>query len=180
MTWTCAKCGITLKNGGGHRNACGTGDSERRFWAKVDKGPHPKGCWLYTGFKKWDGYGWTSRRIDGRVRYLTAHRYAWMLVNGMPPKGAHILHNCDVAACCNPDHLRLGTHKENLQDLRDRGRRRTKLNPEKVRAIREELAPYPVGHKLPQGLLKKMSAKYGVVDKVIWAVRTRRKWSHVE
>lgn len=114
-----------------------------KFWAKVDKGPHPRGCWLYTGFIKWDGYGWLARSMNGKVRYMTAHRYAWILKHGIPPKGMCILHNCDVAACCNPAHLRLGTHAENMRDSYDRrrhcfGERNThaKLNYEKVCELR--------------------------------------------
>lgn len=92
------------------------------FWAKVDKGPHPKGCWLFTGFIKWDGYGWLRRVIDGKGRYLTAHRYSWYLKNGMPEDGIHILHTCDVPACCNPNHLRLGTHQDNMADCKRKNR----------------------------------------------------------
>jgi hypothetical protein len=111
------------------------------FWAMVDKGPHPKGCWLYMGFRKWDGYGWLSRL----GRYMTAHRYAWILTHGEPPKGAHILHQCDNAPCCNPAHLRLGTHAENMAEMKARGRsngghhtkRRPVLFPDRVRPRRQ-------------------------------------------
>ena len=118
--WTCPQCGRTLKSAGGHPASCGKG--AERFWAKVDKGPHPKGCWLYTGFIKWDGYGWLARWMDGRVRYMTAHRYAWILTHGQPPAGLSIRHKCDVPACCNPDHLELGTHAENMKDCHTRER----------------------------------------------------------
>src|SRR5690349_7841695 len=66
-----------------------------RFWEKVDKNG-PGGCWLYTGFKKWDGYGWLARSTgDNKYRYLTAHRYAWILTHGFEPeKGLHIMHKC--------------------------------------------------------------------------------------
>lgn len=150
-----------------------------RFWAKVDKGPHPKGCWLYTGFTKWDGYGWLARTIDGRAtKHLTAHRYAWILTHGVPAKGEHILHDCDVAACCNPAHLRLGTHQENMNDLRDRGRRHCKLTPEAVREIRAAFAT--VKGKAPYGMNMCLAEKYGVKDKTIWEVRVGQNWSHIK
>lgn len=114
-----------------------------RFWAKVDKGD---GCWLYTGFRKWDGYGWVARsQGGGKYRWLTAHRYAWILTHGEPPEGALIMHLCDVPACCNPDHLRLGTHEENMADMKLKGRHRhgtspkeTLLHPGRVRPERTE------------------------------------------
>lgn len=89
------------------------------FWKKVEKTPS---CWLYKGFRKWDGYGWLSRLIEGKRRYLTAHRYAWMLTKGEPAEGMHVLHKCDVPACCNPDHLWLGTHEQNMADMVSKGR----------------------------------------------------------
>jgi hypothetical protein len=123
-----------------HFRACFTNDSELRFWAKVDKNG-PNGCWLYTGFIKWDGYGWTCRM----GRYMTAHRYAWILKNGEPEKGMEIMHTCDVPACCNPDHLKLGTHQDNMTDMSRKGRsnaghpknRKPKLWPNRVRPVKE-------------------------------------------
>lgn len=119
-----------------------------RFWAKVDKGPHPKGCWLYTGFIKWDGYGWVARtKGNNRIRYMTAHRYAWILTHGEPKKGLHILHHCDVAACCNPAHLWLGTHADNMADMKAKGRTskgfrsrgHAVLHPDRVRPVKQPL-----------------------------------------
>lgn len=115
-----------------------------RFWEKVNKGPHPKGCWLYMGFRKWDGYGWLNRHIEDKPRWLTAHRYAWILTHGAPAEGMHILHECDIPACCNPEHLQLGTHKENMADMAAKGRsnggyvgtRKPVIHPDRVRPRR--------------------------------------------
>lgn len=92
------------------------------FWAKVNKAAGPMGCWVYTGFRKWDGYGWLQRHVGGIPRSLTAHRYAWILTHGEPPAGAHIMHKCDNPPCCNPAHLQLGTHDENMKDMAAKGR----------------------------------------------------------
>lgn len=106
-----------------------------RFWEKVKK---TATCWLYTGFRKWDGYGWVSR--SGRC--MTAHRYAWTLLRGPVPAGMHLLHNCDVPACCNPDHIRLGTHEENMADMKAKGRQNSPgmkkpvLHPDRIRPRR--------------------------------------------
>lgn len=124
----------------------GSTDPVEAFWLKVDKGTHPKGCWLYTGFLKWDGYGWLARKMDGRNRYMTAHRYAWILKHGEPAAGLSIMHDCDVPACCNPDHLRVGTHAENMADMKAKGRanswnsKKTILHPDRVRPVRKEIA----------------------------------------
>lgn len=104
-----------------------------RFWAKVEK---TDTCWLYMGFRKWDGYGWLARsQGDSKVRHMTAHRYAWILTNGEVPDGKHVLHKCDNPPCCNPAHLFLGTHQENMKDKAAKGRALAhfKLWPGRVR-----------------------------------------------
>ena len=118
-------------------------EGARAFWAKVDKSAGPDGCWLYMGFRKWDGYGWLARAIDGRAtKYMTAHRYAWILTKGMPAEGLHICHRCDNPPCCNPAHLFIGTHDDNMADKRDKGRAAGNrvLHPNRVRPARKETA----------------------------------------
>ena len=126
------KCMVIAKSG--------SDDLAEAFWLKVDKSAGPDGCWLYTGFRKWDGYGWLARKFpgDAKPRYLTAHRYSWMLTHGEPPKGIQVLHRCDNPPCCNPSHLWLGTHQDNHADKSAKGRVRTRhskdlLHPDRVR-----------------------------------------------
>ena len=134
MTWTCPKCKRELRMAGAHTLHCGTDLSARLFWKKVEK---TDSCWLYRGFIKWDGYGWVSRYVEGKPRQLTAHRYAWILTHGEPPEGAHILHTCDNPPCCNPSHLRLGTHQENMADRVAKGRHMMgRIYPDRVRPKR--------------------------------------------
>lgn len=122
-----------------HFRACFTDEPQKSFWAKVDKSAGEHGCWLYTGFKKWDGYGWLCRK----GRYMTAHRYAWILKHGEPAEGMSIMHKCDVPACCNPEHLQVGTHAENMADMVAKGRgnsgvcKKPKLWPDRVRPVKE-------------------------------------------
>jgi hypothetical protein len=117
-------------------------DPVESFWLKVDK-TGANGCWLYTGFRKWDGYGWLARKLNGKMRYLTAHRYAWILTHGQPADGMHIMHQCDNPPCCNPAHLKLGTHQENMADMVAKGRanggqaNKPKLWPDRVRPVKE-------------------------------------------
>jgi len=76
------------------------------FWSKVDK---QNDCWLWTGGISKSGYG--NYRNNG------AHRYSYQITFGDIPKGMVVMHKCDVKICVNPDHLSIGTHKDNSKDM---------------------------------------------------------------
>lgn len=108
-----------------------------RFDAKVVK--NETGCWGWTG-ATYNGRPYLF--MDGRSRL--AYRAAWTLENGAIPPGKYICHTCDNGLCCRPDHLFLGTAKENNADARSKGRSafgtrtgNAVLDPDKVRQIRE-------------------------------------------
>src|SRR5438034_5336909 len=88
-----------------------------RFWKTVLMTPT---CWLWTGSIRPDGRGWTT---FGRERgIILAHRLAWELTNGPIPDGIAVCHHCDNPRCVRPDHLFLGTQRDNLRDMRKKGR----------------------------------------------------------
>jgi len=90
---------------------------EERFWSMVTRGP---GCWLYRKQRSSDGYG--VFKMNGRS--VRAHRFSWELANGPIPDGLWVLHRCDTPRCVRPDHLFLGTPRDNVQDAIRKGRRR--------------------------------------------------------
>lgn len=90
---------------------------QQRFDAKWTPEPNT-GCWLWFGAMVPDGYG--SFSMGGRS--IKAHRASWILHNGGIPGDLHVLHKCDVRWCVNPDHLFLGTHADNMTDLKKKGR----------------------------------------------------------
>ena len=87
-------------------------DLSERFYEKVNK---TDSCWLWTGYLN-RGYGYIS--IDGKPK--PAYRISWILTNGDIPEALVVRHKCRSKACVNPEHLELGTQKENMEDaIRD-------------------------------------------------------------
>lgn len=87
------------------------------FFSKVEMIPL-LGCWLWTGALSTKGYG--SIRRDGRTR--TASVLSYQMHRGEIPFGLCVLHRCDIPSCVNPEHLFLGTQKENVEDRDRKGR----------------------------------------------------------
>lgn len=98
------------------------------FWSRMDKS---KECWPWIGkLNRENGYG--QVRISGTIRPVV-HRVAWELTYGPIPEGLLVCHHCDNPACCRPDHLFLGTMKDNIQDAVKKGRVGAQKYPDRYR-----------------------------------------------
>lgn len=88
------------------------------FWDRVSIPDDPDACWEWQGPLYHDGRG--QVQINGRR--LIASRAAWEMVNGPIPPGMFACHHCDNPPCVRPDHLFLGTPKDNTEDMLRKGR----------------------------------------------------------
>ncbi len=79
------------------------------------------GCWVWSGHTYKNGYG--VRKAFGKD--VSAHRFSYELHKGSIPHGMMVLHSCDNKRCINPDHLRVGSHSENMAEASSRGRMRS-------------------------------------------------------
>lgn len=116
----CENCWRLFANNGSrirHQATCGAAAKVAMFWSKVIKQP---GCWGWTGHTRWDGYG----RFRHQYKAVFAHRLSYEIHYGPIPEGMCVMHTCDNPICTNPKHLRLGTHLENMRDMRAKGRGR--------------------------------------------------------
>jgi hypothetical protein len=91
---------------------------EPRFDFMVKRYDHPKGCWEWQAAKSSFGHG--RAKIGGKL--YSPHRLAYEKRFGPIPAGKMVLHKCDNPSCVNPDHLFIGTARDNVRDMMSKGR----------------------------------------------------------
>jgi len=97
----------------------------QRFWSYVTK---TRDCWNWNGGLFSNGYG--QFRVG--TKKVKAHRFSWIINGGFLPDKYILLHKCDNSRCVRPDHLFLGTHRDNSFDRDRKGRAaRNNLKPQK-------------------------------------------------
>lgn len=143
------------------------------------------GCWIFMGALHESGYGIVGLggRGDGVDR---THRVAYRHFHGEIPAGLFVCHSCDVRACCNPNHLFLGTAKDNTTDMlsksrgskpprnfHDKGENRynAKLTEADVIAMRRR-------HEDGTSIYR-IAKDYGLCQAVASRIVKRKSWRHV-
>lgn len=177
-TRTCPVCGTSFtRKGEKHAwtktcsRSCGrrlvNGSAVELFWSHVDRSGGESACWPWTGSKV-SGYGCVG--WNGKIR--KAHRVAWEITHSECPTG-DVLHTCDNPVCCNPNHLFLGTHADNMSDMVRKGRSSRKfgeangravLTSEQVRVIR---ATYAAGGISQQALANQFGVHQTAISKIV-------------
>ena len=90
-----------------------------RFWSKVKKTSR---CWLWTGAVVSQRGGYGVIHLDRNNSATHVHRLSYILHCGNIPSGYCVCHKCDTPSCVRPSHLFIGTHADNLADMRAKGR----------------------------------------------------------
>lgn len=154
-----------------------------RFEAHIAR--RENGCWEYTGYRHPQGYGVA---FVGPYRFRT-HRLSWFYANGPIPERIEVCHRCDNPSCVNPDHLFLGTHADNMADMRRKGRNKGRGN----RGVNARCGERVPTAKLTEAIVREIRAeyrevgtpahiladRYGVHFTSIYDVINRVSWRHV-
>jgi hypothetical protein len=129
------------------------------------------GCWNWSGSVWKTGYG----RFHYQDKSCKAHRLSWMFYVGRVADDVCVLHKCDNRLCVNPDHLFLGSRKDNNLDKTAKGRQSkgglvntAKLTPEQVVELRNSDSPTIV-----------LASKFGVTKDHVNKIKRREIWKHV-
>ncbi len=112
-----------------------TEKQRRDFWKKVDQNLGDSGCWPWIAGKDQNKYGVSRFTAKGqnKSKITKAHRVSWILTYGEIPSDQVVRHKCDNPTCVNPNHLELGTQKDNMDDRNIRGNARWKgYTPSKI------------------------------------------------
>ena len=147
-------------------------------------------CWLWQGGldHRRRGRIWVGKRI------MLAHRAVWEFLEGPIPEGQMVCHHCDNPQCVNPGHLYLGSHADNMRDVRQRqrtdlkacgrggttsGKRnnwtkgarnpKARLTEEDARQIKYSRAP-----------TQELAAQFDVSYTTIQRIRRGHSWQHVD
>jgi len=149
-----------------------------RFWEKVSVPDDTSQCWEWQANIVY-GYGMF---VENRKSIL-AHRWSYIFHNGEIPEGLYVLHKCDNRKCVNPQHLFLGTYKDNAVDRQRKGRGvipdnrgenhgMSRLTESAVREIRElHKAGVPAAD---------IGSRFGIDRRTVGKVANRKSWKHVQ
>ena len=135
------------------------------------------GCWECISHRQ-DNYGYPGFHFKNKM--IKMHRFMYCLFNEIKNideiKGKIIRHDCDNRICSNPNHLKIGTHKQNMKDMVDRNRSLqgeknyfSKLTEIDILYIRES-----------EMELSYLSNMYGVNKNTIRRIKKRQLWKHIE
>ena len=144
------------------------------------------GCWVWqmksrTGSNR--GYG----RITVNKKIIPAHRYSWSLFNNSEvPSGKLVMHKCDNPICVNPYHLEIGTHQDNMNDMKMKNRQaKGETFKNRKPAIGSKTYNSKFGELEAIEIFKdsrsqrNIARDYGVSQTVVSNIKLKKTWRHI-
>lgn len=144
--------------------------------------PEPNtGCWLWGGPVNDDGYG-LFRYSVFPFKLKTAHRASYWMYNGeFDHSKLNVLHVCDNPCCVNPDHLFLGTHKDNMKDkaLKNRHGRKAPIGEYAHSAKITEAQVIEIRSLCGFKKQSEIAKMYNITQSNVSAIINRKNWKHI-
>jgi len=147
-----------------------------KITTKQDRG-YKTECWVWGIKKSKESYGVT--RLNGIP--IAAHRASWIIHRGKIPSGKFILHRCDVRRCVNPDHLFLGTAKDNADDMIKKGRQKHPAGEDSASSVLCAGQVLAIRHLLEETRENYVSIgkKFKISCNAVRSIATGKTWTHL-
>lgn len=132
-------------------------------------------CFICTSHSKGK---WGHCTITINNKSTTVYRHIYEECFETIPEGIIVRHRCDNGSCINPEHLELGTQKQNLSDMVERNRSRKGVKHHNFKLTETEVESIILNKE--KLTIDQLSEKYGVSKRQVFRIRSGERWSHVK
>ena len=134
-------------------------------------------CWNWIGSKDRDGYGVFGHH---RNKQIKAHRASYAFYVGEIPNGMMVCHSCDNPSCINPQHLFVGTAKDNTQDMIKKQRRPILSGENHPNAKITDHQAHEIKQLRKQNVpLTSIANQYGISFQTVSSIAKGTTWKHI-
>jgi len=178
---TCDHCGANFKRvakGQAYRfcsKACSVEPVLDRIMRKLQGNNEAGGCLIWIGKKNKEGYG----EIQHEEKLWKIHRLFWTIWFGAIPDGIEVCHRCDNPSCVRLDHLFLGTHAENMQDMARKGRGRYPNTKGEAHGAAKLSNAIVVAIRNDGRTQQEIADDVGISQSLVSQIKRRKIWRHL-